>query len=140
MPNIGKENNVSQETIQSFNKRQIYSKGFSFQTQANTTNNFPIQLNGNARRLYGITLFFPVADINAEDIISLSINEENVITETIWWNYSTQSPNGNQFKREAYFPLSRSLSGTDTIALSVKSTGAHKLYPVFWMSNSVEPE
>jgi hypothetical protein len=131
---------LSQKDIQNFNNRQIYTKGFTFQTQAGNGNDFPVKLNGKARQLYGITIYYPQANIADEDIISLSINEENVITEAIWWNFNPQGAAGNIFKREAYFPLKRALSGTDTIQLQVNSVAAHKIYPVFWMSNSPDPE
>jgi hypothetical protein len=126
--------------IQEFNNRQIYTKGFTFNTQAATTNEFPIELSGAARRLYGITLFSDPNFANDDDIISLQINEESVITNAVWWTYNPTPNQGNIFKREAYFPISRSLAGTDTITLIWKSVNSHKIYPVFWMSNSILPE
>lgn len=138
LPNINSEGN--HKNVQEFNNRQIYSKGFTFNTQANTDNNFDIQLSGSARRLYGIVLFVEGNNQNDEDIISLQINEESVITNVVWFAYSPIGNGGNIFKREFFFPVSRSLSGTDTISLIWKSANAHKVYPVFYVSNSINPE
>ena len=138
MPNIDRNNSGNITDIQKFNNRQIYTKGFEFATLASTTNEYPIVLNGNARQLYGITLFFEVNFINEIDTISLSINEENVISNVIWWNFYPSGNLGNIMKKSAYFPIHRSLSGSDSIQLIVKSANAHKLFPIFWMSNSTE--
>jgi hypothetical protein len=109
---------------------------------ANQDNEFPIVLNGNARQLYGITLFVDVNFMQDADIINLSINEENVITNVVWWNFTPSGGGpmpGNNFKKHAFFPIHRSLSGNDSIQLVWRSLNAHKIYPIFWISNSVQP-
>ena len=139
-PNIKKfginaENFDNTKELQNFTSKQIYTKGFSFNTQANTVNEFPILLGGKARKLHGITLFFGVQNQAEEDLIGLVINQEQIVNDVIWWAYNPQGPIGNIHKGEQFFGLPRNLSGQDSTQFSVKSLNAHKVYITFYLSD-----
>ncbi|RTK97622.1 MAG: hypothetical protein EKK64_01035 [Neisseriaceae bacterium] len=121
--------------LQDFNKGQIYTKGFEYQTEANTTNEFPIQLGGKARKLWGVTFFVEPNNVQDTDIVSLNINSEQLINNVIWWAYNPQGAVGNIFKDSQFFALPRNLSGADDTQLVWKSLNAHKIYVVFYLSD-----
>lgn len=121
--------------LQNFNNRQIYTKGFSFTSQAGTENQESPILGGKARFLHGITVFNNSANITDEDVLSLTLNEELIISKVIWWAYNPQGAVGNIFKREQYFPLPRPLSGSDSLTTLYKTANAHNYYIVFYLSD-----
>jgi hypothetical protein len=56
--NVIDQNNFgNQKQLQNFNNASIYTKGFNFTSQSNTTNEESINLGGKARFLHGITVF-----------------------------------------------------------------------------------
>lgn len=136
VPNMLFNSSQNIDAIQKFNNSQIYTKGFSYTTQANTTNTFSPQLGGKCRQLHGIVLFFPAASINDDDTMSLGINEETIIDNVNWRTYSPVAQNGNAFKPNQMFEIRRALSGSDSVVLQIRSVNAHQLYITFYLSNS----
>lgn len=134
-PKIDQKSLTNINDIQAFNNGQVYTKGFSFTTTVGSGNEFPIQLGGKCRRLFGVNFFVPLANIQDNDIISLIVNEEVIIDKVNWRAYSANT-NNNPFKVEQYFSLPRALSGSDTVMLTVNSVGAHQLFPIFYLANS----
>lgn len=137
MPSLNRENAKNMPEIQTYIKRQIYKKGFNFNTQAGVVNDFPIVLGGKARRLFGLTVYSDFAFVGDADLISLTINEEKIIDNVVWWDFNGQGAAGNIFKEESYFALPRPLSGSDSVLLQWNSINAHKVHIVFSLSDSV---
>lgn len=123
-------------TVQNFTNQQLYTKGFEYNVQAGTANQFTPQLGGKARFLWGIMVF-----INEQvnwvdpDTMSLVVNSEQIIDKVIWWAYNGQSNTGNVFKERQYFPLPRFLSGADSVELTWSAINAHKINIVFYLSD-----
>jgi len=135
--NVIDQNNFgNQKQLQNFNNASIYTKGFSFTSQANTTNEESINLGGKARYLHGICVYGDFNFINDEDILSLVINSEQLIDNVIWWSYNPQGASGNIFKERQFFPLQRKLSGADSTSVSLKTANSHNWYIVFYLSNA----
>ena len=132
---INQNNFDNQKLIQNFNNASIYTKGFAFKSQANTTNEESINLGGKARFLHGINIFFDPNFVNDQDLVSLVINSEQLIDNVIWFSYNPQGPSGNIFKERQFFPLQRKLSGADSTQISLKSANAHNYYIVFYLSD-----
>lgn len=132
---INQNNFNDANRIQEFNKGQIYTKGFEFNTQAGTTNEFAIQLGGKARKLWGVNFFVEPNNIQDDDKVSLNINSEQLINNVIWWAYNPQGAAGNIFKDSQFFALPRNLSGADDTQLVWQSSNAHKIYVVFYLSD-----
>lgn len=134
IPIIRQNDLVNQKTIQDFNNAQIYTKGFNYNLTAGVANTNTPQLGGKARQLHGVCFFVPNANINDDDIISLVINSEQVIDNVNWKAYSPANAN-NQYKGAQFFPLKRALSGADDVQLVIQAVNAHRVYPVFYLSN-----
>lgn len=136
IPKMINQNNFgNQKTIQDFNNRQIYTKGFSFNSQANTTNEESINLGGKARFLHGVCFYGDFNFGGDRDIWSLVINSEQVIDNVIWWNYNPQGQVGNIFKTDQFFATPRPLSGSDSVASILKTLNAHPYDVVFFLSD-----
>jgi hypothetical protein len=136
MPGIKFGNQSNQQNVQDFIKGQIYSKGFEFGAQPGP-NTFNPNLGGAARRLFGLILFTENNNIFDPDLISLTINNEVIIDNVVWWAYNPQGPSGNIFKQAQYFELPRPMSGSDSVAIQYQSVNAHKIYPVFYLSDHI---
>ena len=132
---IDQNNFNNSKQLQNFTNAQIYTKGFDFNTTAGTSNTFPIQLGGKARKLHGITVYSETANVNDLDKISLVINSEQIINNVIWWAYNPQGQAGNIFKDAQYFAIPRKLSGADDCQFVVDSVNAHKIFIVFYLSD-----
>lgn len=136
LPQAINQNNFGNiKSLQQFNNASIYTKGFSFNSQAGTTNQESINLGGKARFLHGICVYFDQNFGSEQDILSLVINSEQLIDNVIWWNYNPQGQSGNIFKERQFFPLQRKLSGSDSTQLSLKSVQAHAYHIVFFLSD-----
>ena len=137
IPSVINQNNFgNQKQIQNFNNQSIYTKGFNFTTQPNTTNEESINLGGKARFLHGIVVFFDPNFGNDQDLLSLVINSEQLIDNVIWQAYNPQGAFGNIFKERQFFPLQRKLSGADSTSISLKSVNSHNWYVVFYLSDT----
>lgn len=132
---INQNNFDNIKTIQAFNNASIYTKGFSFTSQAGTDNKENINLGGKARFLHGICVYFDMNYGAEQDKLSLLINSEQLIDNVIWWNYNPQGQSGNIFKERQFFPLQRKLSGSDSTELTLKSVKAHDYHIVFFLSD-----
>lgn len=136
IPKMINQNNFgNQKNLQDFNNRQIYTKGFSFNSQANTTNEESIQLGGKARFLHGVCFYGDFNFAGDRDIWSLVINSEQVIDNVIWWNYNPQGQAGNIFKTDQFFGTPRPLSGADSVQSILKTLNAHPYDVVFFLSD-----
>lgn len=136
MPSLINQNDFKgQKQIQDWNNRQIYTKGFSFNSQANTTNEESINLGGKARFLHGICFYSDFNFAGDRDLLSLVINSEQLIDNVIWWNYNPQGQTGNIFKTNQFFALPRPLSGADSVQLILKTLNAHPYDIVFFLSD-----
>lgn len=131
---IDSNNFENQKELQEFTNRQIYTKGFAYNTSANTVNEFPIVLGGKCRKLHGINIYFDAESKNDNDLIGLLINSEQIINDVLWLNYNPTS-NGNTNSKDQYFSLPRKLSGNDATTLQVKSDNAHKVFITFYLSD-----
>lgn len=129
------QNAISMKALQDYNNAQVYTKGFRFTTQAGVNNPFNIQLGGKCRKIHGVIFFVPTANVNDDDIISLTINQELVIDNVNWKAYSPAT-SGNTFKPNQFYELRRALSGSDTVDLQVNSVNAHNVFPIFYLSNA----
>lgn len=128
------ENNLGKGN-RDFVQSQIYTKGFSYKSQANVTNNEAPQLGGKARFLHGICFYGDFNFINDRDILSLTLNQEVIIDKVIWWNYNPQGAGGNIFKREQFFGIPRPLSGSDSVITQLTTINAHDYDIVFFLSD-----
>jgi hypothetical protein len=120
--------------IQKFNNAAIYTVGFNDTTAIGNSNSYSPKLGGKCRRLWGINIFYPTANLNDADIINLTINSEQILQNTIWKAYNPTS--GNPYKNEQFFFLPRALSGSDSIELKINAIAAHEFQVVFYLSNS----
>ena len=140
-PKINKPHGINQndfgdvDKIQSFNKAQIYTKGFEYNTTAGTPSNFAPQLGGKARKLHGIVVFSDPNNITDADKMSLVLNSEQLINNVVWWAYNPQGAVGNIFKEGQFFSLPRPLSGADDVQIQWEAINAHKVYIVFYLSD-----
>lgn len=125
----------NKKELQEFYQKQIYSKGFFFQTSAGSTVSPKISLGGSARRLHGISVFNDLGFSGDQDTFSLTINEEVIIEDVIWWAYNPQGISGNIFKETQYFPIPRPLSGSDSVELDWNASNSHNSFIVFYLSN-----
>jgi hypothetical protein len=132
-PNLNFANMEDISKLQNFNNHQIYSKGFTFATQANTTSSFNPQLGGSPRKMHGLMFIIPTANVSDDDTISLILNQETIIDAV---NVRAYNPVVNTYKQNQFFPLYRSLSGSDSLQIVYKSLSAHSIYPVFYLSNA----
>lgn len=118
-----------------FVQRQIYTKGFSYKSQAGVTNSEAPQLGGKARFLHGVCFYgdfnFPID----RDIWSLTVNQEIIVDKVIWWNYNPQGQAGNFFKTEQFFALPRPLSGSDSVMSQLTTINSHDYDIVFFLSD-----
>ena len=133
-PVIDTQDLTNSKQIQNFNNAAIYTKGFNANLTAGTPNEIPIVLGGKCRRMFGINLFVPNANINDNDVISLSVNSELIIDKVNWKTYSANSAN-NSFKTEQYFALPRGLSGSDSVLLTITPISAHAIWITFYLAN-----
>ena len=139
-PTIKKQHGINQndfdntKQLQHFTNKQIYTKGFDFNTTAGV-NTFPIQLGGKCRKLHGITVYVEQNNVGDPDKISLVINSEQLINNAIWWAYNPQGQAGNIFKDGQFFALPRNLSGADDTQLVWEAINSHKIYIVFYLSD-----
>lgn len=126
-----------QKAIQQFNNASIYTKGFTFTSQANTDNTESINLGGKARFLHGIVFFGDPNFPNDRDILSLVINSEQLINNVPWWTYSPWGGTapGNIIKERQFFPLQRKLSGADSTQLNLKTLNSHEYSIIFYLSD-----
>lgn len=132
-----KQNNFNdQKATQNFNNASIYTKGFTFNSQANTDNIESINLGGKARFLHGVIVFGDLNNFGGDrDILNLVINSEQVISNVPWWAYNPQGQAGNIIKERQFFPLQRKLSGADSTTVSLKTINAHEWSIVFYLSD-----
>lgn len=133
--NINQNNFGNTKLLQDFNNRQIYTKGFSFNSQAGTTNTESINLGGKARMLHGICFYGDFNFAGDRDKLSLVINSEQLIDKVIWWNYNPQGQAGNIFKTNQFFALPRPLSGADSCQVILETINAHPYDVVFFLSD-----
>lgn len=125
----------NQESVQDYNKSQIYIKGFSIGVSTGINNSVGnIQLGGAAKRLYGLVIYLDVTKLADADTFSLSINNESIINNTIWYAFYPSVQYGNM-KPQMYFPMPRPLSGSDSVEFSWTAVSAKTVYPVFYLSN-----
>jgi len=138
MPKLNFDNLQNQKQLQDFYRKSIYTKGYSYTTQAGATIAPDISLGGEARKLFGIGVYSNIGNVTDEDRISLLINQEQIIDDVIWWAYNPQPSVGNIANRDQYFSIIRPLSGSDTVKFSVTAANAHKGYIVFYLSNAYD--
>lgn len=124
----------NQKELQDFTNKQIYTKGFAFNTSANSVNRFPILLGGKCRKLYGFNIYFDYESQLETDLIGLVLNSEQVVNDVLWLNYNPQN-NGNVCNKDQFFALPRKLSGSDALDLQIKSNIAHKVFITFYLSD-----
>jgi hypothetical protein len=133
--NIPNMATMTQEEQQAYNRAQAYQKGFTVTSVAGSTTSFPLQLGGSCRKLWGMVIFVPTANVNDDDIISLSVNEEVIIDKSNWKIYSPAS-SGNTFKPNEYYELRRALSGNDSVEFTIQSVNAHNVFITMWLSQA----
>ena len=132
IPNMDK---ATMQEQQAYNRRQLYEKGFTVNAIANQTVEQPLQLGGSPRKFWGIIIFVPTANVNDDDVISLSVNEEIIIDKVNWKTYSPAS-SGNTFKPGEYYTLKRALSGNDSVLFTIKSINTHPVYITTYLSQA----
>lgn len=124
------------KSIQQFNNASIYTKGFTFTSQANTDNIESINLGGKARFLHGIVFFGDQNFGGDRDILNLVINSEQVINNVPSWTYTPYGISaGNIFKERQFYPLQRKLSGADSTQVSLKTINSHEWSIIFYLSD-----
>lgn len=124
-----------QSAAQDFTRKQIYTKGFTYNVEAGAGNIFNPNLGGKARFLYGICVYSEDKFQNDLDLFSLTINSEVIADKVIWVTYNPQQATGNVDKAEQFFALPRLLSGSDSVEILYNSDQAHKLNIVFYLSD-----
>jgi len=134
---IKQDNFNDQKQVQNFNNASIYTKGFTFTSQANTDNIESINLGGKARFLHGIVFFGDANFGQDRDILNLVINSEQVINNVPSWTYTPWGGQfaGNIIKERQFYPLQRKLSGADSTQLSLKTLNSHEWSVVFYLSD-----
>lgn len=124
------------KAIQQFNNASIYTKGFTFTSQANTDNIESINLGGKARFLHGIVFFGDQNFGGDRDILNLVINSEQVINNVPSWTYTPYGIGaGNIIKERQFYPLQRKLSGADSTQVSLKTINSHEWSIIFYLSD-----
>jgi hypothetical protein len=115
------------EQIRTLIKKQQRVKGYAYSV-ATGTNDFNIQLSGNARIFLGIALIPRISSgsnygqgFNHITSMSFKINNE-IIIETIDPNFMTYL-----LTNDEYYYLPRPLSGTDQITITFQNPGATEL-------------
>lgn len=133
-PTQNNRNLDNQNVVQKFNKKSIYTIGFTYNTSAGGTMEQQPNLGGRARFLHGIVITIPAANVNDVEEISLQINSEQVIKTAPVQAYL---PNVNIFKEAQFYFLGKILTGADTADLLVKATNAHSFGITFYLSDTV---
>ena len=124
------------KAIQQFNNASIYTKGFTFTSQANTDNIESINLGGKARFLHGIVFFGDQNFGGDRDILNLVINSEQVINNVPSWAYTPLGAGpGNIMKERQFYPLQRKLSGADSTQVSLNTLNSHEWSIIFYLSD-----
>lgn len=136
MPGINSNLNNT-KAIQDFINSQIYAMGFQFGVSVGVNTNIPIKLSGSSRRLFGLCLFVQSDKVNDDDTFSLTINQENIITTSLWRAWYPSVTLGN-YKPQMFFPIPRPLSGSDSVNISWTAVTAKQVYPIFYLSDSEE--
>lgn len=131
IPSMQTNNYSDFKSVQEYNKSQIYFKGFQ-KNVAVGSNVLDLQLGGSARRMFGLIFIVSGAGTD-DDLVSLTINNEQIIIDTHWRAFSPNQT-GNP-KDLMYFPIPRPLSGSDSVALNWFAINAKVVYPVFYLSN-----
>lgn len=126
------------KAIQQFNNASIYTKGFTFTSQANTDNIESINLGGKARFLHGIVFFGDQNFGGDRDILNLVINSEQVINNVPSWTYTPWGGQfaGNIIKERQFYPLQRKLSGADSTTVALKTINSHEWSVIFYLSDA----
>lgn len=106
--------------------KPMFTNGFTFNTPAGGTAQFPIDLSGNVSEMLGIV----VLDAFTNDIGSLMINNDIVLQET---SLAAFNPLTNIFKDAQYYKLPRRLTGKDNVVLTVTSSISHQIFPIFYL-------
>lgn len=134
---INQNNFNDQKQIQAFNNASIYTKGFTFTSQANTDNIESINLGGKARFLHGIVFFGDTNFANDRDILNLVINSEQIINNVPAWAYTPWggAAPGNIIKERQFYPLQRKLSGADSTTVSLNTPNSHEWSVIFYLSD-----
>lgn len=113
-PNFpGRQNGASVKEVRDYIKQQVRRKGYRF-SGGTAPVEFPLQISGNAKFLYGI------AWLGASfGTFSMMINNEQVIetTDTGFFAFGTTDND--------YFAINRPLSGSDDVKITVTGDAAY---------------
>jgi len=133
-PQQNNQNLDNQNMVQKFNRKSIYTIGFTYNTSAGGTIEPQPNLGGRARFLHGIVITIPDANKNDVEEISLNINSEQVIKTVPVQSYL---PNVNSYKEAQFYYLGKILTGADTTDLLIKATNTHSFGITFYLSDTV---
>jgi len=129
--------------LKQFNIDQKYSIGFNFATVSGA-NNFPgIKFPGTAKMLLGFKTFDTSGD--ASNVLTLNINNDDLVTDDSWANYSTVQSlqtvagrvTGSSFNGE-YYKYPRALSGNDGVKLSYNAATTGRFFITFYYRTSFD--
>lgn len=111
--------------IRDWVKCQKRSKGFEFQTSANQTEDFDLDISGDGVFFLGLNITPANSNTAFQHSYKLMFNEEQLFAKN---NGKYLDPFLNPNKDMEFFPYPRPMAGSDSVTLSITSQVAELVY------------